>query len=241
MLPAKDVKMVRPFLVNRFFKDKPKTAVDNSENKDENKTEKLNGVNFKEAVRLPYFYVASVCILITGMMMQGTHSVAAAHLKDSGLDATLVATILSIFSLSLAAFKCIAGIMYDRLGLSKTVSICTLSGAGIFLALAFIGGSVWGKALAFVYAVFGGVAFPLETVMIPIFTAELFGKKDYNRMLGIFDSVNVVGFALGSPVLNIFYDLLGSYKTAFLLYCVVLGAVCAGMNFAIKKARRIIN
>ncbi len=225
-----------------FFRERPKTESGVSESDTTKKSKGMNwqGISYKEAIRKPYFYLASGCILLTGIMLQGTHSVAAAHLKDTGLDTALVATVLSIFSLSLAAFKCIAGILYDRFGLRKTVSICTLCGAGIFIVLAFIGNSSAGKLLAFIYAVLGGVAFPIETVMIPIFTAELFGKKDYNRLLGIFDSVNVVGFALGSPVLNLFYDSLGSYRVAFILYAGVLVLVCLGMHFAISRSKKVI-
>lgn len=223
-----------------FFRDKPESENENVSEKDNVETASTSGVDFKEAIRLPYFYISSLCILITGMMLQGTHSVAAAHLRDSGLDAALVATVLSIFSLSLAAFKCIAGILYDRFGLSKTVSVCTLSGAGIFVCLALIENTSAGRLLASVYAVLGGIAFPLETVLIPIFTSELFGKKDYNRMLGIFDSVNVIGFALGSPVLNMFYDLLNSYSPAFLSYGAVLVLVCAGMLSALRSAKKYV-
>ncbi len=45
----------------------------------------------------------------------------AAHMKDVGLDAAFVATVLSTGSLSLAVFKFLTGFMYDRFGQRKKV------------------------------------------------------------------------------------------------------------------------
>ena len=50
----------------------------------------------------------------------------------------------------------------------------------------------------------------------------------------------VIGFALGSPVLNMFYDLLNNYSPAFLSYGAVLVLVCAGMLSALRSAKKYV-
>ena len=43
----------------------------------------------------------------------------------------------------------------------------------------------------------GSFALPLETVMIPIYANDLFGDKAFNSLLGIFVSLNQIGYAFG--------------------------------------------
>ena len=43
------------------------------------------GIPYKQAIRLPVFYIAGIIVFLTGFMLQGINTVYAAHLKDSGM------------------------------------------------------------------------------------------------------------------------------------------------------------
>ena len=73
------------------------------------------GIEYNQATRKAYFYYACVCILFTGFVLQSVTSIAAAHMSTVGLDGEYIATVTSVSSLSLAAFKFINGFIYDTL------------------------------------------------------------------------------------------------------------------------------
>ena len=66
--------------------------------------------------------------------------------------------------------------------------------------------------------------------MLPIYAQGLFGQKAYHKVLGIFVSANVAGYALGAPVLNLFYDTLGNYRLAFACACALMLVVLVVMQ-----------
>ena len=91
---------------------------------------------------------------------------------------------------------------------------------------------------SFTLLILSALALPLETVMLPIFAGDLFGEKSYSKILGIVVSVNTAGYAVGSPVVNLCYDLTGSYNTALYISCGVILAVLVTMQFIISAANR---
>ena len=233
-------------LVVTFFREWPKDAVkdtaalkaEGGHKKKKSRGQSWVGIEYKEVVRKPYFYLALVCIFFTGLMLQGVNGVAAAHLKDVGLNAAYVATVLSFHSLSLAAFKFLTGFMYDRFGLRITMSICDGAAVLIMLMLAFVTGSDTGKVLAMIYGIFSSLALPLETIMLPIFANDLFGDKSYEKVMGLFVSVNTAGFAAGAPLMNWIYDRFGTYRPIFLACAGMMVAVFITFHFIINASER---
>lgn len=197
-----------------------------------------DGIDFEEVKRRPYFYGAAVCIFFTGLMLQGIYGIAAAHMKDVGIDADYVATVLSVSSLALTGSKFLTGVMYDKLGLRITMTICDIMAIVTMIVLAILTGSSLGMGLAMVFAIASAMALPLETIMLPLFASDLFGEKSYNKILGLFVSVNTAGYALGSLLMNWVYDTWGSYKPALLLCAVIMVLVTVIFQFVLNAAHR---
>lgn len=135
-----------------------------------------------------YFYFAAICIFLTGLILQSINGIAAAHMQDVGLSAAFVASVLSIHSLALAGFKFLTGIIYDRFGLRITMNMCDIAALIAILLLASLTNSSYGMTFSMIYAVLAALAFPLETIILPIFSSDLFGDKSFNKVLGIFGS-----------------------------------------------------
>jgi MFS family permease len=75
--------------------------------------------------------------------------------------------------------------------------------------------------------------------MLPIYASDLFGENSYDKILGLFVSVNVTGYALGAPTFNLCYDLLGTYKPMLIVGAFIMLAVTIIMQFVISKAHKI--
>lgn len=196
------------------------------------------GLDYRSTLRKPYFYGALLCIFLTGFILQGMNGVAAAHMKDNGIDAAFVATVLSIHSLSLAVFKFLTGFIYDKFGLRITISICSAAAVISLLSLSFVNASSMGIGLAVVYGVVSGLGLPLETILLPIYASDLFGQKAFNKILGLIVSFNVAGFALGAPAINLCYDMFGSYVPGLFLGLLLMVMVLVLLQFIISAANK---
>jgi MFS family permease len=152
-----------------------------------------------------------------------------------------VAIVLSISSLVLACSKFLVGFSYDKLGLRITVTACDLFACSAFLCLAFVS-TAGGNILAMCYGVLASLALPLETVLVPLIAADLFGEKEFAKMLGIFVSLNVTGYALGTPICNLVFEHFGTYAPVLIFFSILMVVIAAVfqfiMNGAAKEHRR---
>ena len=172
------------------------------------------------------------------MILQGTHGIVKMHLMDVGVDYSRVLSLLSFGMIILVSAKFLTGFIYDKAGLRVTASTCTLIAIISTFILAFIKGDELGFILAIIYTVISQYALPLETVMLPIYAADLFGKKSYAKILGVFVSVNTAGYALGSPIMNLSSDIFGSYVPALILVGSIMTAVLILLQFVISAAHK---
>jgi len=196
------------------------------------------GITLQEALSKPWFYGAALCVFVTGMGLQGINGIAGTHLKDVGIDKGVVASILSVHSVVLCFSKFLAGFSYDKLGLRRTLLICEFCGVCSFVALALSGSAGTGIVFAFVWGAVSALALPLETVMVPLIAADLFGEKDHARLMGIFVSINTAGFAFGTPVANAIFDIAGTYVPVLYAIAAAMLAIMVGFWFIINATEK---
>ncbi len=223
-----------------LIRNKKQTPADKATPAAKSKKRGMNWLGFEFSVicKKPYFYGALACIFVTGMLLQGVGGVAAPMMRDTGLDEGYVATVLSLHSIALTVFKLGVGFVYDKKGLRTTANICFITAIAVFLLLANITTSPLGKGFALLYGIFSSLALPLETIMLPIFAADLFGERSYPKVLGIVASVNTAGYAVGAPVANICYDLTGTYVPAIYASALLMLGVFIAMQFVIRAAKK---
>lgn len=200
------------------------------------------GIDFTKAKTMKLFYLAAICIFLTGFCLQGVSGIAKAHMKDVGLDGQYVIYVMGFHSIALAGFKFLTGILYDKFGLRITTATCSLAGALVMFLLAIITNSPSGMVIAVFYSIFSSLALPLETIMLPIYASDLFGEHSYEKILGIFVSINVTGYAIGGPVVNLFHDipaLGGSYRPILFICCGIMVAITVLMQFVTAKMDKI--
>lgn len=221
-----------------FYREKKDSDAASASHKKKSRGRDWVGIDYKDAVKMPYFYLAAACIFFTGFVLMAVNGASAAHMKDVGLDPAYVATVLSIHSLSLAVFKFLIGVIYDKYGLRTTITLCSVTAVIVMLMLFVLTDSVMGKVLAMLYGIFSSLALPLETILLPIYAGDLFGQKSFDKILGLFVSINVAGYAIGTPAINIIYDATGSYALGFLLCAIAMVFVIVGLQFVINAAHK---
>ena len=224
-----------------FFKNTPKQVASAPEIKEQNKKKKEEswvGIPFSKAYKRAFFWGALTCIFCSGLIIQGTSGIAAMHLKDVGIDYGAVKGMLSFGSLLLAVSKFLVGFIYDRFGIRIVSSFCTAMAIISSFLLALTGIGSGGIALAVIYTIVAQLAIPLETIMLPLYAADLFGEQSYANVLGIFVSVNTAGYAIGAPLMNICYDLTESYTPALFAVGAVMTAIFVLLQFVITAAHR---
>ena len=223
-----------------FFREKPMVVTDPASISDKKKQkQRWAGIPFAEAIRKPCFYFALLGIFFTGFCLQGISDIAQPHMQDVGLTPAFVATVSSISMLVLTGAKFLTGFMYDKTGLRITATVSYVCSILAMLALCMV--SPKNSYLAVVYAVTCSIALPLETVMLPLYAADFFGDHSFNKILGIFISVNTAGYALGSPLVNLGFDLTGSYRGVLLISAGAMLAIAVCMQLVITATHKLRN
>ena len=198
-----------------------------------------HGIAFDAALKKPYFYAGAVTVFVTGLSLQGVYGSYAAHMKDVGLSPEFVAALVSSFSLMLTITKVVTGWLYDRFGLKTVMVVSPMAAAMGFALLAFVTPTTSGMVMA---ALFGGLfalALPLETLVVPLIVNDLFGSVSYDKFLGIYAALNYTGYAVGAPLVNLNYDILGTYKQVLLICSGLMVCVCIAFRFILPNVEKI--
>ena len=143
---------------------------------------------------------------------------------------------LSLHSLTLAGCKFLIGVLFDRKGLKTTLLLCYVASLIPVLLLIFVTNSPVGNAMALAYAVLSAIALPLETIMLPLITADLFGQRSYAQMLGVIVAINTAGYSFGPPLTNFIYDALGNYVPVFWGYLMIMADITIGTMFSVNAS-----
>lgn len=204
-----------------FFREAPEDSIGQASGK-KRRGRQWVGIEWNAVTKKYYFYVTAICIFLTGLALQSIAGVSKAHLTDIfGED--YATSIIAVYSLALCGTKLLSGFSYDKLGLRCTMFICNVAAAvGIFL-LALVPASMpW---LGFAAKIIVAFAMPLETVMLPLIAADMFGEKCFPKVMGLFVSINTAGYAVGSPLTNAVFDAVGSYRTILIVFGVLMSII----------------
>lgn len=223
-----------------LLRERPRgeAPLDPAQHKKKVRGTRWRGIDLKTARRRPYFYAAGACVLMTGFLLQSVGGVYIAHMKDVGLAPEFTANVASVALLCLAGSKMLVGALYDRFGLRPIMVICPGMIIAAFLLLTFLDNSSTGQVCAMLMAICYAIGLPLETLVVPLITNELFGSASYDHILGILLAMNYTGYALGAPLINLFYDVFGSYRMVFPVFSVIMLIIAIVFQFIITAARK---
>lgn len=180
--------------------------------------QELVGMDYAQAKRNTLFWGISLCGLGMNVALASMPQTCSPHLTDVGYTPGFAAGMLSISMGALSVGKIFLGYLYDRYGIRRISVMAVLVGLmGIF------GIYFCQYRIALPLIVVGiGISCSFGTVANPIILQALFGKKDFEAIMGLFTAVSSVGTALCPLMNNAAYDFFKSYRPAYVLWGITL-------------------
>lgn len=219
-----------------FYKGKEKTIhKQDTQNKKELIKDTSDGFEFKEIIKLPEFYIITLCMFFFFLTSIG--NVVTPHFTDIGFEPSFVASTLSILSVGLALSKILVGVIYDRFGIRTALNVCLVSSVVAKFLLFVISASPTGKVLAILHSLLNALGTTVETVMLPIVATALFGGKSFVKTLSFITVAGNVGHSLCAPLLNLPYDISGDYTLSFVFSFAFSVAIFIAMNVVITTLK----
>ena len=194
------------------------------------------GIDYETAKKKPYFYISAALVFLTGISLQSIGSITIVYMTDLGISPAFVAATATVGSLTLTLSKMLVGTIYDKKGLRFALMMCQFAGLATFVLKGLLTNSTMGLVMAMTATVLSSIALPLETVMIPLLTNDLFGYRSYDKVLGIFVAMNSLGLCLGYPMGDLIRNAAGSYRPCFWLFSIVLVIVIVSFQFVLRAA-----
>ena len=239
-LLSASISLVIGIVVMFFVREYPteKNKIESAVEKKKTSDTMRPGLAYDVLKRKPYFYATAVLVFLTGISLQSIGSISIVYMTDLGLPTAFIATIATVSSLCLTFTKILVGLSYDKKGLRFTLLMCQSAAIIAFLLQAVLTDSTSGMVMAMMAVILSTVATPLETVMIPLLSHDLFGLAAYSKVLGVFMAMNSLGLCLGSPLGDLYFDIYGTYKPCFLFFSVLMVMVAIGYLFVIRAAKK---
>lgn len=221
-----------------FLKEHPIGTSEQTNDKSQKKANNTmwSGIQYDTLKRKPYFYAAVTLVFLTGISLQCIGNVSVVFLNDLNMPSQYIATTVTVSSLCLTFTKMLVGIVYDKKGLRFTLFMCLMSACIAFVLNGLLTNSIVGMAMAMIASILINFAAPMETVVIPLMTNDLFGSSSYMKVVGILISANSLGLCLGTPLADIYFDIFGTYRPCFWFFTVMILLVLIGYQFIIRAA-----
>ncbi len=217
--------LVVGLVVSLFLVKMPKDASEvvkgnNGEEKEFNEEIDIS-YSLKEAQKTKYFWMIGIGFLFVGLYVSA-YSVQYANYFQSvlKLDPSVIALTGSIFAMCSLGGNILGGVLFDKLGVVKTLVLSAISviASGIFIMLA--GNN---PIFAHLFSAVKGLAVFVYMMTPAYMVGEYFGKKEYGGILGMLNLVFAVGFSSGSVLFGALASALGYNVT----WMIILGFVVA--------------
>lgn len=167
------------------------------------------GYTIAETTKMPQFWLIAISFIFVGFYVSGFALQFIAYfqsLENSGILLISSATLASMFGFFSIFGNLFGGVLFDKLGLSKSFGLSGILIVISGLCLLFIGEI---NALGYLFTLLFGVSM-FSYVMGPSYmTSSLFGDREYGAILGLIQLFFALGFAIGTPIFGVTLDKFG--------------------------------
>lgn len=176
------------------------------------------GVTLAEAKKMPKFWILACCSMGVNMGLSSLVQTLSPHLTDNGYSITFAATMVSVSMGAMALGKMLLGQLFDMLGTKRATMFSMTCG---FLGLM---GMLFCNVTPLLGFVILGVGFgcAFGTVGNPIVVQNVFGKKDFAAIMGLYTALCNIGSAISPTANGAVFDFFGSYRPAYTVWAVVV-------------------
>lgn len=201
---------------------------------DENQGVELEGLTFKQALKMPTFYLFILAVIFlqsAGSLVQHLPTL----IQNFGFELTVGASVMSALLIGAAAGKFIMGFMIDHVKPVTALIVFTLIGAlgwystGVFKQAMYLNGSGFAS----------GMGQAISLIALPLLIRYAFGSKDYSQILSVTLMFGAFSNAISVYIHGSLFDHFGSYSvsiimniTAYILafLCLVLAMKISSKN-----------
>lgn len=182
-----------------------------------------NGIGLSEAMRAPHFWLIMAAIASGAGCTTAIFSHVVPILSDRGYGVEVGTTVLSVFALATSAWQIATGRLLDRF---QTPRIVIPMVAMAIIGLALIG---FGQGVPVLVAggLCLGIGMGAQYGALPYYIARYFGTRAFGAIIGVMYSAVIAAQGITPVLLDLGYDLQGSYRMAVLLACAALGGSAA--------------
>jgi len=185
--------------------------------------------NRKEMLKTKRFYIMFILFLFSasmGLMVLG-NVVRIANVQAGVTNAVLLISIVAVMN---GSGRVIGGMLSDKIGRVNTLFIAIILQLFNMIGFLFYN-NVFLVTLGFILV---GLCFGTFLAVFPALTADQYGLKNYGVNYGIVYLAYGCAGIVAPVIADYFYDLSGSFNTAYIL-CAVIMAFMIGLNFMLKK------
>lgn len=218
---------LRPYGFGERVKDRKKVSGNNAH---------WPGFPLKEQLKRPSFYIMCICVLASCTCIYMASSFMIPHFTSAGFSSDDAAFYQSIYMLTLAVVKLVAGFLYDRFGAKPLMVVC--------MSCAIVGqwmlGSTCDPTWSMVATLIFSVGLCMTSLMVPLLATPLFGYQACLSINGIFLGMSSLASIFANPLSSMVYDSTGTYGLGFRIAALVNIGVFALylLLFALSKKER---
>lgn len=179
----------------------------------------ISGLEWAQAVETPSYRLLLLFAGVLGLLasMQSAMPTYAASL---GFSAGVSSIASSAIMLGVLVSKIILGVLNDRLGVKRTLTLAYIP-CFISILLIFMAGT--GKvSLLFSGAALYGIICALSSLEPPLLTRALFGSRDYESVFASIQRAYTLCSAFALPIYNAIYGRLGSFSVVIIMLLIFL-------------------
>jgi MFS family permease len=193
-------------------------------------------LSLTEVLRTSQFWILCGTYFLIWYVSQSTMIHTAPHAVDIGLSVSQAAGVVSTIGGVSILGRLTMGTAGDRIGTRKTLVICLLIMLTAQIWLQFAN-QTW---MLYIFAPVYGFAHGGVFAIISPLLADLFGLKSHGSNLGVLFFLGMIGGAIGPIVTGRLYDVMDTYRTAFIimLVCMITAFI---MAFFLRPVRQSIH
>ncbi|MEE8721987.1 MAG: MFS transporter [Eggerthellaceae bacterium] len=166
------------------------------------------GATRAQAYRDSRFWALFVALVIFASTIAVTQHLAA-YFVSIGTSSQFAGAMISVISAGIVITSILVGGMIDKIGLLKSVIVCSVLYLLSFFALPVAGANVILVCVALFFMAIGN---SYNSIIAPVATSEIFGGKDYSAIWGTVSMACVMGQAIGAPLWGVSFDVTGGYQ-----------------------------
>ena len=185
----------------------------------------LRGINAREALRTPLFWVIAFALMMFFYGMFGWMIHAIPYYESIGISPTWAAGLVSIAAGGGTLSRLAFGYMADRIPSIEAASVVIAAFlACAMLTLLISGGSVVGLAIFITLWIVGSSGGPM---IEPLLLTRAFGVAYFASILGVITVVETSGQIVSPAVAGAIFDATGSYDWALVMFAGAMGVSLA--------------